>query len=195
MFLDMSDTPTPDNSLTGKLLIAMPGMSDPRFERSVVFLCAHSDDGAMGLVVNKPIAELGLSELLEQIKIPARRGISQPVHFGGPVESGRGFVLHSTDFLLSEATLRVDEAFAMTATVEILERMAEGRGPERALVALGYAGWAPGQLEGEIKANGWLVADATTELVFERPDSVKWEEAIRSLGIDPQMLSASAGRA
>lgn len=186
-----------ETHLGGKLLIAMPGMGDPRFEKSVVFLCAHSDEGAMGLIVNKPLAELSFSELLEQLGIerdPAARDIR--VHFGGPVEHARGFVLHSGDYGSgSDSTLRVDSRFAMTATLDVLEAIASGKGPADSLLALGYAGWGPGQLEGEIRQNGWLTCEAAPELVFGSKDTTKWERALRSLGIDPLMLSAAAGRA
>lgn len=186
--------------LTGKLLIAMPGMGDPRFERSVVFLCAHSEEGAMGLIVNKPADDLTLAELLEQLKIgsgdpsdaaPARG----KVHFGGPVEHARGFVLHSLDYTSSESTLRVGEDYGMTATLDILEDIASGRGPDRSIMALGYAGWGPGQLEDEIAQNGWLTGDPTPEIVFDRDDGLKWAAALNALGVDPVLLSGSAGRA
>ena len=136
--------------LDGQLLIAMPGMGDPRFDRSVIFMCAHSPEGAMGLIVNKPAPDLSFADLLSQLKIPATIDVkSIRVHFGGPVEHGRGFVLHSADYSVEESSLQVSPDFAMTATVDILQDMARGSGPKRALMALGYAGWGPGQLEGE----------------------------------------------
>lgn len=183
--------------LTGKLLIAMPEMGDPRFEHSVVFLCSHGDDGAMGLIVNKPAADVRLGDLLKQLEIkPDRpeRGRMR-VHFGGPVETARGFVLHSADYDANLHSMQVSDGFSMTATLDILEDIATGQGPERALLALGYAGWGPGQLEAEISMNGWLTADAAPELVFGRPDDGKWEAALKTLGVDPLSLSASAGRA
>lgn len=182
--------------LNGKLLIAMPGMSDPRFASSVIFLCAHSEDGAMGLIVNKPTQGLQLADLLEQLGI-AKGDDSRDirVHFGGPVEHGRGFVLHSADYASGDATMEVDGQFGMTASQDILEAIAEGSGPEAALLMLGYAGWEPGQLENEIRNNGWLVADATPQIVFGADSSAKWSEALKSLGIDPRMLSGTAGRA
>ncbi|MBK5934511.1 YqgE/AlgH family protein [Rhodovulum imhoffii] len=183
--------------LTGQLLIAMPGMGDPRFERSVVFLCAHSKDGALGLIVNKPLPDLSFDELLTQLEIDRAPGIRDiRVYFGGPVEHGRGFVLHSGDYQSrSEATLDVDGRFAMTATLDVLEDIAGGNGPGTALLALGYAGWGPGQLESEILRNGWLTCAASPELVFAPEDGGKWERALRTLGIDPLLLSADAGRA
>ncbi|MAY31713.1 MAG: hypothetical protein CMM86_03835 [Rhodovulum sp.] len=187
----------PELNLSGKLLIAMPGMGDPRFERSVVFLCAHSSDGAMGLIVNKPATQLSFEDLLKQLKIPqGRAGRDIRVHFGGPVENGRGFVLHSSDYASeTESTMDVDGRFGLTATLDILEDMAHGGGPHSALLALGYAGWGPGQLEDEISDNGWLTAEASPETVFARDNDAKWEMALHSLGIEPSLLSGSAGHA
>ena len=182
--------------LDGQLLIAMPGMGDLRFERSVIFLCAHSPDGAMGLIVNKPAPELSFADLLAQLKIPATIDLKGTrVHFGGPVEHGRGFVLHTADYAVEESSMRVTEAFAMTATVDILQDIARGAGPRQSLLALGYAGWGPGQLESEIQANGWLTAPADAELLFGFNDAEKWGAALRSISIDPRLLSAEGGRA
>ncbi|MFO1141835.1 MAG: YqgE/AlgH family protein [Amaricoccus sp.] len=182
--------------LDGQLLIAMPGMGDLRFERSVIFMCAHSAEGAMGLIVNKPAPDLSFADLLEQLKIPATVDLKGTrVHFGGPVEHGRGFVLHSAEYQVAESSMAVSPEFAMTATVDILQDMAKGEGPNRALLALGYAGWGPGQLEGEIQANGWLTAPADSELVFGLRDTEKWGAALRSISIDPRLLSAEGGRA
>ena len=182
--------------LDGQLLIAMPGMGDMRFERSVIFLCAHSDEGAMGLIVNKPAPELRFGDLLAQLKIEAGAELPETrVHFGGPVEHGRGFVLHTSDYGAEDSSLSVSPEFSMTATVDILRDMAKGAGPTRALLALGYAGWGPGQLEGEIQANGWLTARADPDLVFGGRDGGKWAAALRSLKIDPRLLSAEGGRA
>ena len=177
--------------LTGKLLIAMPGMGDPRFAHSVVFMCAQSPDGAMGLILNKPTGDLHLRDLLEQLSISiGAEMFNRPVHFGGPVESGRGFVLHERGYHSSISTLDVDARFAMTATMDILEDLAQGRGPLKALIALGS-----GQLEGEIAQNGWLTCDADPALVFDEADATKWEAALKTLGIDALALSAEAGRA
>lgn len=182
--------------LTGKLLIAMPGMGDPRFENSVVFLCSHSDEGAMGLIVNKPAADIGLAELLEQLDIRVKAvGMNQPVHFGGPVEAGRGFVLHSPDYGSQIHTLQVTDEVGMTATIDVLEDIGRGAGPKNALMLLGYAGWGPGQLESEIKQNGWLTTEASAALIFNTPDSEKWCAALKTLGVEPVMLSGSAGHA
>ena len=185
--------------LTGKVLIAMPGMSDPRFEKTVVVICAHDEDGAMGLVINRPTPELKFADLIQQIGLrappgrPARADL--PIHSGGPVEPGRGFVLHSPDYISNESTLAVTNSFGMTATRDVLEHIAQGSGPEHALLALGYSGWSSGQLEGEIGRNGWLTADASSELVFHVEDDRKWEGALATLGVDPLVLSGAAGRA
>jgi putative transcriptional regulator len=184
------------DSLSGKLLIAMPGMGDTRFDHSVVYLCAHSPEGAMGLIVNKPSQEINLDGLLEQLSIP-RGALAEDinVYFGGPVEHGRGFVLHSNDYDGGEATLHVDKAFGMTATLSILEDMSNGVGPENALLALGYAGWGPGQLDQEILANGWLICDAHSDIVFCADDTDKWDVALGALGVSPLMLSTVSGTA
>jgi len=184
------------SQLEGKLLIAMPGMGDPRFDKSVIFMCAHSAEGAMGLIVNKPTPALTFAKLLEQLDIggtPVRREVQ--VHFGGPVEHGRGFVLHSADYASEGSTLQVSGSFGMTATLDVLEGLAKGEGPADALLALGYAGWGPGQLESEIMQNGWLTCDASREVVFDCADVDKWTAALATLGVDALMLSADAGRA
>ena len=183
--------------LSGKLLIAMPGMGDPRFEHSVIFMCAHSDEGAMGLIVNKPAPELTLGQLLKQLDIPMPDDPARAirVHFGGPVEHVRGFVLHSADYSGHGTTLRVDDRFGMTATLDILQAIARGQGPQSSILALGYAGWGPGQLEAEILGNGWLTCDASPDLVFAPRDDTKWSRALGTLGVDPILLSSKAGRA
>jgi putative transcriptional regulator len=183
-------------SLTGQLLVAMPQMQDPRFERSVVYMCLHNEQaGAMGLVVNKTIDTLTLGELYSHLNIePSRENRPRPVHFGGPVDPGRGFVLHSTDYR-EDATLDLSGGFAMTATIDILRAIGKGAGPRRSLLALGYAGWAPGQLDAEIQANGWLSVSADTELVFDEAQDGKWQRALKKLGIDLSMLSTDAGHA
>jgi len=189
-------TPSDATFLDGQLLIAMPGMGDLRFERSVVFLCEHSPRGAMGLIVNKPAPELSFADLLSQLKIPAKIDLETTrVYFGGPVEHGRGFVLHSPDYSVAEGSTGVNANFSMTATVDILKDIAKGKGPAHALLALGYAGWGPGQLESEIQANGWLTAPAEPAVVFGQRDGEKWGDALRSISIDPRLLSAEGGRA
>jgi putative transcriptional regulator len=191
---DMENARTMD--LTGKLLIAMPGMAYPRFDATVILICAHSADGAMGLIVNKPVDDLNFATLLEQLGIPHQpqgRGIS--VHFGGPVERGRGFVLHSPDYRSKDGTMDIAGSFAMTATQDILRALGRGEGPDAALLALGYAGWGPGQLEAEIGRNDWLTSDAADELVFSVNDTAKWGAALRHIGVEPLALSATSGRA
>ncbi|MEM6596043.1 MAG: YqgE/AlgH family protein [Pseudomonadota bacterium] len=190
--------PDPSDSLdlNGKLLIAMPSMGDMRFSQSVIYMCSHSDKGAMGLIVNKPADDLEFKDLLKQLEIEAAPGArSIRVHMGGPVEFGRGFVLHSGEYGDDGSTLRVNDRFAMTATLDILEDIASGAGPEMALLAMGYAGWGPGQLEGEIAQNGWLIGDATQGLVFGRDDAGKWTAALEEMGINPLLLSSEGGRA
>ncbi|MCZ4352198.1 YqgE/AlgH family protein [Roseovarius aestuarii] len=192
---DFTSTPT-QMDLTGKLLIAMPGMQDPRFGQSVIFICAHSDEGAMGLILNKPTNDLQLFHLMEQLDItPGPTARPHTVHFGGPVETGRGFVLHEAAYRPALPSLKVAGGFALTATLDILEDMAAGKGPHSVIVALGYAGWGPGQLEGEILQNGWLMCDADHDLVFGNKDSEKWAAALATLGVSPLTLSAEAGHA
>lgn len=181
-------------SLAGQLLIAMPQMQDPRFARSVVFICAHNDEGAMGLVVNKVVEEPSMADLLAQLGVDTMGLHRAPVHFGGPVELGRGFVLHSTDYT-EDATLMVDGHVGLTATMEILHAIGRGTGPRRSLLALGYAGWGPGQLDAEIQANGWLQVDADDDLVFDTRFEDKWQRAIGKIGVDPFSLSGEAGHA
>jgi len=182
-----------ENSLLGQLLVAMPGMQDPRFEKAVIYICAHSSEGAMGLVVNKPCEEITFPDLLEQLGIE-EYGASDRIdlQFGGPVESSRGFVLHSPDYL-RDASLVVDQDVALTATIEILKAIARGAGPSRSLLAIGYAGWGPGQLDMEILNNGWLHVDADNDLVFGSDLGNKWERAMGKIGIDHRMLSDEAG--
>jgi len=185
----------PVTSLAGQMLIAMPQMQDRRFERSVILLCAHNEDGAMGLVINKLIDSLTLPELLTQLGIEGDglRGTAH-VHFGGPVESGRGFVLHSADYN-EEGTITVGGNLALTATLDILRAIGRGEGPRRSLLALGYAGWGPGQLDAEIQANGWLHVAADEGIVFGEDFKDKWQRALGKLGIDPIALSGDAGHA
>jgi putative transcriptional regulator len=183
-------------SLAGQLLVAMPQMGDPRFSRSVIYLCTHSGDaGAMGLVINKLLGPVTLAELLVQLDIEARAvGRDRPVHFGGPVEPGRGFVLHTADYR-EEATLPVTGDIAVTATLDIIRAIARGEGPRHSLFALGYAGWAPGQLDAEIQANGWLSVPADEDIVFDSDHDGKWQRALAKLGVDLSLLSSDAGHA
>ena len=181
--------------LAGQLLIAMPGMQDPRFVKTVIYMCAHNADGAMGLVVNRAMESLSFPDMLEQLGIKTG-GCDDKIniHFGGPVESGRGFVLHSRDYL-KDATMVVDQDVALTATVDILKAIAGGEGPRESLLALGYAGWGQGQLDTEIKSNGWLHVAADSDLVFGPDQGDKWQRAMDKIGIDPRMLPEDAGPA
>jgi len=189
--------------LDGQMLIAMPAMTDERFTRAVIYVCAHSTEGAMGIIVNHPAQNIKFPDLLVQLEvIPAAERIQLPdraedvkVLKGGPVETGRGFVLHSADFFIENSTLPIDEGICLTATLDILKAIARGSGPASAILALGYAGWAPGQLEQEIQQNGWLHCAADTELIFGRDTEAKYEKALRKIGIDPGMLSTEAGHA
>ena len=186
----------PDGAwLTGQLLIAMPTMPDPRFARSVIYVCSHGPNGAMGLVVNRLYGEVNFRALLQQLNVKTPADAPElPVHYGGPVEAARGFVLHSTDYL-REGTMRIDDTIALSATVEVLEALASGDGPDRALMALGYTGWDAGQLDAEMQANGWLTAPADDNLIFDREIETKWERALGKIGISASMLSAEAGHA
>jgi putative transcriptional regulator len=189
--------------LDGQMLIAMPSMRDERFTRSVIYVCAHSSEGAMGIIVNQPAANINFPDLLVQLEvIPAsdliqlpRRAGAIKVLRGGPVETGRGFVLHSADFFIENSTLPIDEGICLTATLDILKAIARGDGPASALLALGYAGWAAGQLENEIQENGWLHCAADPELIFGMDTETKYEKALKKIGIDLGMLSSEAGHA
>ena len=181
------------SSLSGQLLIAMPSMEDPRFERSVIFVCAHSEDGAMGLIINKPYNAITFSSLLEQLGVSKHDSAKQiDVQLGGPVEVSRGFVLHSQDYI-RDASLIVDKELALTASLDILRAIADGCGPSRYLLALGYAGWGPGQLDTEILNNGWLNVEADQDLVFNENLETKWGQAMNKMGIDPHKLSDNVG--
>jgi len=182
-------------SLQGKLLIAMPTIGDPRFDRSVIYLCEHSPKQAMGLVINRPTDAVRFSELLEQFDIATENpDESIQIHTGGPLETSRGFVLHSADYVQVNS-LVISETVALTANVEILRAIAERHGPRYSLLALGYAGWGPGQLERELKSNGWLHIEADEELVFCTEPSQKWLRAMAKLGIDLSLLSGDMGHA
>jgi putative transcriptional regulator len=190
-----AETGPPEAFLTGQLLVAMPAMGDPRFAQSVIYLCAHTPDGAMGIVVNRPLQKPSFEDLLRQLKVaptpPARQ-----IHLchGGPVENARGFVLHSSDWI-GEGSLRVTDSTALTASLDVLKAIAEGGGPRDGLLALGYAGWGPGQLDSEIQQNAWLSLPADDTLVFDADFDTKWRRAFAKLRIDPLLLSDAAGHA
>jgi putative transcriptional regulator len=173
----------------------MPAMTDPRFERSVIYICAHNEDGAMGIVINKTLNSIDFRDLLEELDIPTdptTRNIT--VHFGGPVENQRGFVLHSLDYEHAEL-LVVEGQVGLSATLDILRDLAQGSGPKHSILALGYAGWGPGQLEAEFQENAWLSVPANETLLFDVPNDDKWERAFNSIGVDLSVLSSSSGRA
>jgi putative transcriptional regulator len=197
------DNSSRQSYLDGQLLIAMPVMGDPRFERSVIYMCAHSADGAMGIMVNRPAGSIDFPDLLvqlniinkdDEIKLPDTAE-NMKVMRGGPVDTGRGFVLHSSDFFLANATLPIDDTICLTATVDILKAIAKGNGPKHAILALGYAGWGPGQLETEIQGNGWLHCAADPDLIFGTDVDDKYSRALAKIGIDLGMLSNEAGHA
>lgn len=189
--------------LDGQLLVAMPGMPDERFARTVIYICAHSEDGAMGLVLNRPAPKVNFPDLLVQLEVigpdeaitlPAQAGAIQVLK-GGPVETGRGFVLHTDDFFIDNSTLAIDQGVCLTATIDILRAIAHGTGPGQALLALGYAGWAAGQLEAELQQNGWLNCPADPALLFDTALGLKYERALSRAGIDLGRLAGDAGHA
>lgn len=189
--------------LDGQMLIAMPVMEDERFQRSVIYVCAHTAEGAMGIIVNHPAGSIDFPGLLMQLDIIKKSdrimlpedAEAMKVLKGGPVETARGFVLHSSDFFIQDSTLTIDDDISLTATLDILKAIAQGNGPKRAILALGYAGWAPGQLEDEIQHNGWLHCPADPDLVFGKDIEGKYERALKKIGIDLAMLSNEAGHA
>ena len=193
--MDMSTLINPSGYLAGQMLIAMPQMRDARFSRTVVYLCAHTKEGAMGLVINRMFNGLSFPDLLEQLNIePTPLCDPIKIHFGGPVEAGRGFVLHSTDYV-QETTLVVNDEVGLTATIDVLKAIANGEGPHRSLLALGYAGWGAGQLDNEIRDNAWLSVASDEDLLFGTDLDHKWERAIAKIGVDFSMLSGEAGHA
>lgn len=192
-----------DRYLEGQLLLAMPTMTDKRFRKAVIFMCRHSDEGAMGIIVNQRAKNLSFSSLLQQLNLIGddsaeaipKRIATKTVHIGGPVSTERGFVLHSDDFAIEDSTLPVGDGFCLTATIDILKAIAGGEGPENCILALGYSGWGAGQLESEIQANGWLHCQADRELVFSTDIEQTYERALSKLGIDPTFLVSGAGHA
>ncbi|MEM7750819.1 MAG: YqgE/AlgH family protein [Pseudomonadota bacterium] len=192
-----------EDSLEGKLLISMPTIAEGCFARSVVYICAHSKDGAMGLIVNQAAKSIAFDELLEQLDIEDNEGCladtdklqARTVHFGGPVDTSRGFVLHSPDYFQASSTVQMADGFSLTSTPDVLKALLTGAGPEHSIVALGYAGWSPGQLENEIKHNGWLHCEADPSVVFGTELEAKYDNALSKLGISSSQLIAEAGHA
>jgi len=189
--------------LDGQILVAMPTIQDERFNRSVIYLCAHSSEGAMGIIVNQPAPDIRFSDLLVQLDVIPGEGLIELPKYGevvrvlkgGPVETQRGFVLHSADYFIQDSTLPIHGGICLTATLDILKAIANGSGPESAVLALGYAGWAPGQLESEIQANGWLNCEADSSLIFGADADQKYDLALKKIGIDLGKLSSEAGHA
>jgi len=193
--IGMNETKNITNDLTGQLLVAMPGMPDARFAKTVIYVCSHSEEGAMGLVVNRLVPTLTFPDLLNQLDIETYGQEDQiRVHLGGPVDEERGFVLHSPDYM-KDSTVVVGSRYALTATVDILRDMASGTGPNQSMLALGYAGWGPGQLDQEILENGWLNVPANDAIVYDDKLDTKWDRALGQLGIDPRLLLDQAGHA
>lgn len=181
--------------LSGKLLAAMPSLQDPRFERALILICAHSPDGAMGVIVNRPLPNLPLAKVLQDLGISANDAPQMPVHYGGPVEPGRGFILHQSSYHSAAGGMDIAGGYHLSATLDVLAALAAGAGPDPALFTLGYAGWGPNQLEGEIADNAWLTLDGLSKIVFSAPAGEKWASALRQLGVDPMQLSGAAGHA
>ncbi len=186
-----------DGYLNGRLLIAMPTMNDPNFEKTVVLLCHHTPETAMGIVINKALGGMSFERLLKQLKVEAPRGrrTDLTVHYGGPIEATRGFVLHSDDYGNDEATLKVCEGIALTATMDVLKALGQGEGPAKAFFALGYAGWGAGQLESELQENAWLIGEPDDAIVFGDALEAKWLQALTRIGVDPAMVTDATGHA
>lgn len=181
--------------LSGQMLIAAPSMLDPRFAGTVVYLCSHGPDGAMGLIINRIYGNLDFKGLLSQLNLTLAAGARElPIHFGGPVEPARGFVLHTTDVRF-DGSMIVDEKIALTATVDIMRALSEGSGPAKVLLALGYAGWGAGQLEAELQTNGWLISPPDESIIFADNTETSWERALKKIGVSPIMLSTDVGHA
>ena len=183
-------------NLNGKFLIAMPGMGDPRFKNAVIYLCSHNAEGTMGLIINKLATNFNISDLLKQLNIETSNILEPfPIYLGGPVEPYRGFILHSLDYFNKEKTIKIDNVLGMTSTLDIVEDIVTNKGPKTFFVALGYSGWDAGQIEMEIKNNGWLVSDAKTDIIFQHNNKNKWEDSLKILNVDPKFLSADGGTA
>jgi putative transcriptional regulator len=183
-------------SLVGHLLVALPNMTDPRFRESVIYVCVHNEDGAMGLVINRQVNYLTFNQLLKELDLleGVTKDKAMPIYYGGPVEANRGFVLHTNDYV-HDTTLKVTSDISLSATLETLQTIADGEGPDKCILALGYSGWGPGQLDDEIKNNGWLTIDPGQDFIFDRNVDNKWQHAIDSMGFDMNFLSNDPGHA
>lgn len=182
-------------SLEGHLLIATPVVQDTCFARSVIYMCAHNESGAMGIIINYPVENLDIKEIFDQLDIHSQKHANTlPVHFGGPVEANRGFVVHSAEFASSESLIQRN-GIAVTASINVLEEIARGNGPSQGMLVLGYAGWSPGQLEQEIEGGSWMIVPASKQLVFDTDNETKWNVAISTLGIDMGHYSSDVGHA
>ena len=180
----------------GQLLLATPKMTDLRFEQAVILICSHSGEGAMGIIVNKPSIELKFDDILAQLKITQKdQAVNQEIYFGGPVEFGRGFVVHTTDYDVPNVSINIQEEYYLTASIEILEDMANGRGPKESILALGYTGWGPGQLENELLCDSWLMCDPDPNLIFSLKSEAKWNSGLNKLGVNPSHLATLGGSA
>ncbi len=204
-YKNMTTEATDSANLSGQMLVAMPGMEDMRFARSLIFVCAHGADGAMGLVVNQPANDIALEDILSQLQLTGKNDAIRPrsgaddeaidILRGGPVETRRGFVLHTSDFGVADSTLEISDQFSLSATIDVLRAVLSGQGPKRAILVFGHAGWSPGQLEQEIVANGWLHCPADEDLVFGPDFHTKYERALAKIGVDPATLSSFSGHA
>ena len=192
----MTEIKTNKIDYQGQLLLATPKMTDFRFERAVILICSHNTEGAMGIIVNKPTLELKFDDILEQLKIsPQKKPTNQNIYFGGPVEFGRGFVVHSSDYDVPNVSINIQEEYYLTASIEILEDMANGCGPKESILALGYAGWGPGQLENELLCDSWLMCDPDPNLIFSLHSEAKWNSGLKKLGVNPSHLATIGGSA
>lgn len=192
----MSEADPEPGMFEGQFIIAMPRIGDDRFEKTLIYMCSHNDQGALGLVVNRLTDQIDFPELLDQLNIETSILIEdKPIHYGGPVETGRGFVLHSMDYTSEFSTMKTSPTVGLTATVDILKAIATNDGPRHSLLALGYAGWGPGQLDNEVRRNGWLHCAADEDLLFDDDNDTKWDRALAKLGVDARLLSSEAGLA
>lgn len=192
----MADIKSFEADYQGQLLLATPKMVDFRFEQAVILICSHSGEGAMGIIVNKPTVEIKFDEILKQLRIRSKnKFIDQEIYFGGPVEFGRGFILHSADYVVPNVSIHIQQEYCLTANIEIIEDMANGCGPQKSILALGYAGWGPGQLEDELLCDNWLMCESDPHLIFSLQSEKKWNGGLKKLGVSPSHLATLSGSA